>query len=288
MDTTKPEWYEKTPTLDIRSKEYIESRFKIKIQPGQWVTVLEASRRNELDVDKAHGYSLIYQPIGQNKYRAYSFGAFPLTFPQNTRELATFIGNTVKGTIAFDPNYFYSNRQKASWPKAVDENVAKALLEEIGTYRNLGIAFQFGWDNCAHFIRNLFISVFEKMHVEIKVPNFFEKKFVKIKPLNPALRAIQKVFKKTPKELMPLLKLAFIVIFGATRSVTVIENGKKIKKSLSKSPFFSRNKINAPSAMHYRIKKERLKKAVDPALKEKFADCVLNYGHTHSIASPAA
>ena len=50
IDTSQPRWFEKTPVLDIRSKEYIEARYNIQIQPGQWVSVLEGTRRKELDV----------------------------------------------------------------------------------------------------------------------------------------------------------------------------------------------------------------------------------------------
>ena len=283
LNTVKPRWFEKTPILDIRSKKYIEARYNVKIKPGQWVTILEATRRNELDVDKAHGYSLFYQPIGNNQYRVYSFGAFPLKFPQNTPELAEFIGNTVRGTVAFDPNYFYSQSQKASWPKVRDEKVALALLSELGRHKKRGIIFQLGWENCAYFMRNVFEKIFKEMKVDEEIPQFFEKKFLHVKPRG-ALQIVQTLFKTAAsKDLLPIIKLALAILFGAMRSITVLENGRKVKKSLWKSPFFKQLKINVPSAMHYRIKKDRIAKVNNPNYQEKFANCVLNYGHMRNI-----
>lgn len=293
LDTLKPRWFEKTRVLDIRTKEYIEARYNVKVEPGQWVAVLEATRRNELDVDKAHGYSVFYQPLGNNRYRVYSFGAFPLKFPQNNRELADFVGDTVKGTIAFDPNYFYSQSQKASWPLVVNEEVALALLAELGSLKKRGIIFQLGWENCAFLIRNVFIKVLSEMQVRIEVPKFFEKKFVNVEPKG-ALHIVKNLFKNASKRSLPVLKIALALLFRANRSITVKENGKKVKKSLWNSPFFKgpESKINAPSAMHYRIKKDRIAKIDDPQHKEKFANCVLNYGHTRNplvaAAAPAA
>lgn len=280
IDTTQPEWYEKTKVLDIRSKEYIESRYNVKIQNDkQWVTVLEATRRHELDVDKAHGYSLFYQPIGNNQYRVYSFGAFPWKFPQTSAELVDFAANTVPGTIAFDPNYFYSQSQKASWPLVVEENVAKALLTELGMQRKNGIIFQLGWENCAYFMRRIFAKVLAQMNVPVTVPNFFQKKFKNAQPRGPLL-VVQKLFNSTTERLLPIVKLILALFFRATRSIKVVEDGVKIKKSLYESPFFRELKINVPSAMHYRIKKDRNNKLKNPAHEEKFASCVLNYGHT--------
>lgn len=288
IDTTKPDWYKKTKTLDIRSKDYLEKRFGVTLQPGKWLVVLEATRRNELDVDKAHGYSLFYEPIGNDQYRVYSFGAFPLRFPRSKRELIDFAANTVKGTIAFDPNYFYSQSQKASWPNVVDENVAKALLQELGMEKKKGVIFQLGWENCAYFIRNLFEKVLIKMGVVTHVPQFFKKKFLNAKPAKPLLY-VQKIFKNAPKGFLHVIKLIVALLVRAKRSISVDQGGVKVKKSLWESPFFGRLEINLPSAMHHRIKKELSMELNDPKNYKKKFNCVLTYGHIRSLpVAPAA
>ena len=269
LDITKSRCFEKTPVLDKRSKAYIEEHYGITIQnTEQAVVVLEASRRDELDLDNAHGYTLIYQysnkdESGNDIYRVYAFGAFPLKFPQNKLELANFIGDTVPGTVAFDPNYFYSQRQKASWPQVVDKKVADALLEELRKQKEAGIVFQFGWENCAYFIRNVFVKVFKEMNLKVEVPEFFEEEFVKTKPTNEFLKKIQVRFKVTHKILMPLWKWVLVIFFGAMRS--------KFGKSLLNTPFFKGDqpKINLPSKMHYDIKNGNI-----------ITGCVLNYGNS--------
>lgn len=286
IDTSQPGWYEKTPKLDYRSRAYIEAKYNIKVQPGQAVTVLESTRREKLDIEGSHGYTLVYLPVEENNYRVYAFGAFAFDFPQNNLELAVFVGDTVEGVMAFDPNYFYSQSQKASWAKAVDEKVARALLDELGRRRSLGMIFQFGWENCAFFIHSVFVKIFKEMNVGIEVPNFFTKKFVKIETKS-ALKIVKERFEKTPEELMPAMKLLVALGFGAMRTRIVWENGKKIKKSLWTSPFFEELKINLPCSMHHGIEKTK-KGEKKPVNKEKYADCVLNYGHTPNIMAPVA
>lgn len=283
LDTTQTDWFEKTPILDIRDRQYINQRYNLDVQPGQWVTVLEATRRHELDAEQAHGYTLIYQPLGDDQYRVYSFGAFPWEFPQTILQLVNFVGDTVEGTIAFDPNYYYSQSQKASWAHAVDEKTARALLQELGQAKNKGFIFQFAWENCAFFMRHLFIKVFEKTNMNIAVPCFFRKKFLNTRPRG-ALLIIQKIFKKTPAFLHPIFKWMFAALFRATRKINIYENGKKVVKTLVQTPFFIELKINAPSAMHYRIKKYKESAVKREKDLKKYERCVLNYGH-HSMKS---
>src|SRR5262249_23578003 len=131
----------------------------------------------------------------------------------------------------------------------------------------------------------------QKMQVAIEIPDFFRKKFSQTKP-NGALKVIQKSFKKVSKELLPLYKLLVALLFMATRSRTMIEDNKKVRKSLWKSPFFTAKEpeIILPSAFHRRIKQDRIKKAKDPLYQPKFANCVLNYGNskdTRMVASAA-
>lgn len=278
LDTTQADWFEKTPVLDIRNRQYINQRYNLDVQPGEWVTVLEATRRHELDAEQAHGYTLIYQPLEGDRYRVYSFGAFPWEFPQTILQLVNFVGDTVEGTIAFDPNYYYSQSQKASWAHAVDEKIARALLAELGQAKNKGFIFQFAWENCAFFMRDIFIKVFEKTNMDIAVPCFFRKKFLNTRPRG-ALLIIQKIFKKTPAFVHPIFKWMFAALFRATRKLYVYENGKKMVKTLVQTPFFRELKINAPSAMHYRIKKFKESAVKREKDIKKYERCVLNYGH---------
>ena len=124
------------------------------------------------------------------------------------------------------------------------------------------------------------------MNVPIVIPNYFEIDFLQTKPQG-ALLKIKNLIKKVRKELLPLLKVFLAAIFRARRSKLVMEDGKIVKKSLWNSPFFKELKVNVPSAWLYRIKEDRIAKANNPNYQEKFADCVLNYGHTRS-AAPAA
>lgn len=282
IDTTQPGWYEKTPILDIRSREYIENLYrgcKLDIQPGQWVKVLVATRRQRLDLVGSHGYTVLYQPIDDNNYRVYSFGAFPWHFPQNSREMAEFVANTVDATIAFDPNYLKSTRPKAAWAEAVDEEVAHEILKELGMHIKLGIIFQIAYENCAYFIYNLFCKVHEKMGLR-QVPDFFRMDFLDTKPQG-ALKSIKKIFKQSPEMARPFLKLVFIALFRADRYKYVKIDGKRVKKSLLNSPFFKGKDLITfiPSGMHEKIKRNREEKKLNPKYEDEFGDSVICYGN---------
>lgn len=285
IDTLQSEWHKNMPVLDIRPKAYIERRFGITIQDGKKnVFVLEATRASEkLDVDKAHGYLTYYELIEDNNYRVYSLGAFPIKFPQNKVELAAFVGNTVEGTVAFDPNYYYSQSQKASWANfLLDDSVGEAILVELGKRRAQGITFQFGWENCAYFMSTVFSKVFKEKGVKIDFPNFFTKKFIEMKPKNPALRVIQWPFKKKmPKIFQQMTKNLFAIAFGAYRWQTVRdENGHKNRVTLWDSPFFTEMDTNVPSVMHHHITEELEKRENAQEFDPQFiTNCALNYGH---------
>lgn len=270
LDTSQTGWYEKTPILDMRSRDYLEKRYNIEIEPGQWVIPLYATRREELDVVNSHGYCVIYQPIeNSDNYRVYSFGAFPWNFPQGYG-LFTFVGDTVEGTVTLDPNYYYWQSQKASWAPVVNPEVAQALLKELGLQKKTGFHFQFAWENCAFFIRNVYNKVFKSLNLPLEVPNFFTKKFLKMKPSG-ALKVIHRFFTKLSIKLRPLLLKIFSFLFLTWRSLDLKIGGKKVKKNLFQTPFVKEMKGNFPSAMHYRIKKQKL-----PG--------VLNYGHRPDVA----
>jgi hypothetical protein len=260
VDLSKPDWYKNTPVLDYRSKEYIEKRFNLTLEPGQWVLDLESTRRKTLDVNKAHGYNVIYEPIGNDTYRVHSLGPFPLSFPQNTCELVDFIGATEPASMDFDPNYFYAYRQKASFALAVEEKVAHAVIERIRLKRLNGYGFQFGWKNCAKVMS----EIYEK---EVKTPQFFRKKFLHLR-VDGALATIQNVFNKTPEFLLKIIKVILALFFRAMRSLKVInDEGMEVYESLWKTPFFGDvPMINAPAAMHYRIKKHKILREYQIAL----------------------
>lgn len=282
IDQNDPKWFEKLPVLDYRSKEYIKARYGIDLEPGQWTAVLDGTRYKKLDLDHSHGYATIFQPLENGQYRLYTFGVFPEKFPKNDWELINFVGATVKAIIAYpDPNFYYSYRQLASKAWAIGEAVALSLLKEIRDRKEEGLIFQLGWENCAYAMREIFIHAFEQMKTGIKVPDYYRKKLVKTKPSS-VLQLINKAIKKLPTpELRRFFKLFLAAFFRATRYMKVEINGKIIKKSLWRSPFFQGEhmRINLPSALHERVVKERRRLAEDPHYKQKFPGVVLNYGH---------
>lgn len=282
IDKSDPRWFEKLPVLDYRSKEYIEARYGIKLEPGQWSAVLDGTRYKQLDLDHSHGYTTIFQPLENGQYRVYTFGVFPERFPKNDLELVNFVGATVKAIIAYpDPNYYYSYRQLASKAWAISEAVALALLKEIIDRKGDGLIFQLGWENCVYTMREIFTKAFDQMKTGIKIPNYYRKKLVKTKPSG-VLQIINKIIKKLPTpELRRFFKLFLAAFFRATRYIKVKLNGKVVKKSLWKSPFFKGDdiRINLPAALHDRLVKERRRIAQDPNYKAKYSGVVLNYGH---------
>lgn len=258
ISINQEKWWEKFPVFEELSLEEVQKRYGAKLEAGQWLGLAQASCMKEKNVDDAHGYEGVLIPNeGGKTYRLMEFGKFAEGFPSNILQTLFFLGATRKSRISYpDENGFYSHRKRAFWPKALTPKEGTKLMNKIGSelIKALegNLVFQFSGENCAYWPQMLNEDLFAP------VPNFFRVDGLKAKPENPVLKRMFRHFKKHPKRKEFHLKL-LKALFCGCRSKKVVENGKKVKKSIFRSEFGTKNLIYLPGMLHHQILKGTIK-----------------------------
>lgn len=276
VDLTIPNWWEKLPEFETLTKEELKTRFNLKrdIKNGEWVVVsLAAKQTDRLRIDLCHGYSEVAIPKGDGTYRYYPFGKYATRFPRGSLEFLSFVTNTVPAEIVYpDPNPSYSGiRQQAAHPKIVSEAKGRKYLEQIRTDIQKGregnLVFQFAWENCAFTVQDWADRTFSKKSSCGEVPHLFLAPLVDTGALEP-LDSLIGIYKDLPKGIQNALVGATASLLGSARGLVIDdEDGKKVKKSVEKSPFHQGmildgkkvyHHIHLPSQLHRQIKKGKL------------------------------
>lgn len=288
VDSLQDHYWDQFPLFDLITQDKLEKRYQIEIQDErQWVGIIESSRQCPTrDLDNAHGYMLLYIPLPNRKahnpyragkadmkeqkvYKVIPIGMFATHFPNSCWEKLTFVASTVKGIPVFpDPNYFYSHRQKASYPVLLSEEEGIKIFKEIGIKKAEGGIFQWSWENCSYFAQNTFAKVLNEK--ELRIPMIFKKHFKKCEPQG-FIGIIHWVYLKT--FIFNWLRRAFEEfmhwLLGSRRTCKGIEYGIPFEKSAYSSPFGQKSWVNLPAAGHQRILKEKFGQGIG----------VVTYGH---------
>ncbi|CRX39446.1 hypothetical protein [Estrella lausannensis] len=276
VNLTQPNWWENLPEFETLTKEELKKRFDLKrdIQDGEWVVVSLAAKQNDrLRIDDCHGYCEVAIPKGDGTYGYYPFGKYATRFPQGALEFLSFVSNTVPAEIVYpDPNPSYSGiRQQAAHPRIVSEAKGRKYLEQIRTDIQKGregnLVFQFAWENCAYTVQDWADRAFCKKGACNQTPHLFIAPLVDAGAVEP-LDSLIGIFKDLPQGMQDALVGTTASLLGSARGLVIEDdNGKKVKKSVEKSPFhqgfeLDGNKvyhhIHLPSQLHRQIKKGKL------------------------------
>lgn len=257
IDLDQPNWWEKLPVQETLSKEDFEKRYGLEpLKEGEWVGFAKASRMTtDLDVDETHGYLGVAIPQPNGRYRLYDFGKFAERFPAGSKDRVLFIGDTLYSKISYpDENYSYGQRQIAAKPFILDPAKGLKLMEIVTDYakraRERNLIFQFAWENCAFWPQEVFRRLFGA-----EMPNLYKAKIIDATPSNKILRVYFKVMKKMPSWIQWGMVRFIEFMLKGWRGVTVTENGKKVKKSVWRSPFHNNMHAFLPALLHEKILK---------------------------------
>lgn len=281
IDVSKPRFWEKPdfPVYDTVSKEHIERKYNIHIRDSKSsIQVLEATRSNRGIGLEGHGYTLFYVPRNDGTYRVIPVGLYANLFPVNYFQNASFIADTVPGTIVFpDPNYTYT-RQKASIAKEISDAQLELQMRRIAATRLNGGWFMWSWENCCHYAKNLFMNIIED---DVALRNIIKKRtfkipFIDCRPNQWFITAIQKGYRVCQ---IPYIKTVYeeliFLILGTWRELTVKQTTisenrdvtRVIKKSSYESKFGQSKTNNLPAVFHQHVERNEIPGAV------------LSYGH---------
>lgn len=257
----KDNWWEKLPVQETLSKEDLEKRYGLDpIAEGQWVGFANASRISpDLDVDESHGYLGVAIPQPGGRYRLYDFGKFAESFPTGSKARTMFIGGTFPAKLAGpDENHSYGQRQIASKPFVLDPAKGLKLMQIITKYaikaREGNLIFQFAWENCAFFPDSVFKELFEG-----KMPSLFKTSITAATPSNKVLKVCFNIMRGAPKWVQWVMRYFIEIMLKGWRGVTIVENGKRVKKSALRSPFHKTGDAFLPALLHEKILKGEVK-----------------------------
>jgi hypothetical protein len=270
----REEWWKQLPIFESLSKEEIEKRHPfieieqpdgsskvvpLKLEAGEWLVTANSSRTTaDLDLDDRHGYVVIYIPQPDGQYYCYPFGKFAEKFAVTLLEKVLFLVGTLRAKVAYpDENMFYSQRQHAVYPRKVSPEwghfVMNLIRLDMIKAREKNLIFQFGADNCAHWVQ----SILEKIK-GIRLPNLFVFPLLHSDPSNVVLKKIFTVVKQMPEKFRSSMLNLVDMLFGSWRGLYIKEEGKLVWKSHATNPLRKQHLIYQPGYLHKQIEEKIL------------------------------
>lgn len=252
IDVTRAEWWKSLPINEEITKEQFFQRYQA--SPGDWIACVKATRETaDLDLDLRHGYIELAIPSEEGRYKIYQFGKWPEILPQKITQVIPFLVSTGRGRIAYpDENVFFPHRQQASVPIKMTPEQGVELMESIGKDIKKGregnLVFQFGFENCAHWVQSKIEAVFKN-----NVPNFFKLEMLKSQPRNAFLGQVFNFLRCLSSAIQKLAFKIFCLILGSWKGMTVEEEDKKVFKSAHTNPYANDLVIFQPGYLHQQI-----------------------------------
>lgn len=275
LSPEKSKWWEQLPPAEQLTKDQLIGRLDLdSLKDGQWVTTVKSTTQsNDLDVDQVHGYLEVYIPQSDGTYYYYPYGKFAKDFPQTLWDTILILLDTVEARFMYpDENHNHSHRLQAAVPFAVDEPDTKKLTEADGVKLMEDIrkdivealrgnmVFQFsGKENCANWGQQKLENLLGKAEDGGNVPNFFRAPLFEATPNAQPLKSAFKLGRKLPRSLQRVIVRIFEFVFMSWRGIYVVENGKRVFKSIARSPLRKNIEMYHPAKLHDRIKRGEIK-----------------------------
>lgn len=267
-------WWKRLPVLATLTDDEIKERFGCQeVKEDEWVIIAKASREfPDFNIINCHGSYLFLVP-NNGKWELRSCGKLALKFPSMWFHFLWILAHTVLARIMSpDPDVGYSNRQHGFYPVVCDANEGEEFMNEfrleIVKARKKYCIFQFLAENCAHSPQTTLEKVFGKEREGGRIPDLYTFPVQLCESSNPAVIKILQALNAVPKKWSLFLLRGVIQVLGGWRGVTVIENGKKVRKSVSNSFFYEKGEIYHASQL------------IDQLMKNKISG-VVSFGSMH-------
>lgn len=248
IDFSKKEnWYEDMPVFETIDLKTATERFGNKLNGTNWgLAVKGTTVYDQIDVDNTHVYLEIAIPISDDQYRIYCIGKFPKKYANTGLESFLMLGNTILGHVIFDQNVFYSNRRTYSRPFVIEPEIGKKMMklitEDVKNGLEGNMIFQSLYYNCTKWIH----SIIKEILPSDEIKDLFKINLLDTKPKNIILATIFKIIKIFPKSIQFLIIRFLNLLILPGRGRYVIENGKKVWKSITHSPFWKNQVLYQP------------------------------------------
>ncbi len=250
VDLGNRRWWEQMPIFELLTRRQIWQRYRVALKPHQWVAAACATRgKPNLDYEETHAYLEIAIPRGRGVYALYDFGKLALEYPKNLFEKLWIFTKNVHATVAYpDDNVYYTHRQTAFRPFALNASQGLELMdglkEDIITTRTMNLVYQIESENCAKWVHQKLEGVVGSE----KMPDLFRMQLLDTEPQGPIAHLFRWIKQLPARWQVPVLAHLHLPL-GAFRKIWIIEEGRKVAKSLSSHPFFETGQIYLPALL---------------------------------------
>jgi hypothetical protein len=246
IDFNDPHWIKQLPLSSVKSLKEVNQHYGVSLTQGNWLFVYRATRETaDLSAGKRHGFLEVVIPRDDGNYATYPFGQYPDDFPFGLFASIAFIDATSYSSIAYpDDNINYPHRQHAFVPIPISPEEGLAVIESIRQdllkSRNNNLIFQTRYKNCAYRVQKT------------------SKKILSCQTINPYKIKISQTdtfafIDKLPKKFQAVSIALLDTILGASRGITINQNGKKVFKSTSLIPESEKKFIYQPGWLHEQV-----------------------------------
>ena len=273
IDLDRAEWWKSLPVFESYTKEEVEQKnpliveedgvvrvVPLELKEGEWLVCAKSSRNTaDLDLDDRHGYMEVYIPQPDGTYFCYPFGKYAESFAVTVFQKILFLVGTLRAKVAYpDENVFYSQRQHASYPMKLSREQGLSLMgmikNDILKARGKNLIFQFGAENCAHWVQTVLALI-----KGIQLPNLFVSPILNSEPAHPLMKNMFSLIKQMPEKFHSTMLHILDTIFLSMRGVFIEEEGRLIWKSHATSNLRKANLIYQPGYLHKQIEEKTLK-----------------------------
>lgn len=251
IDLTHLYWWEELPYFEILDKKEAEERFGIHLNGTCWCALASATRlAPRLDYENTHAFLEVAIPRGDTSYAVYSFGKVATKFPGSFLETLEIFGRNLHATLAYpDDNVYYSHRSYACHPFILTETQGHQLMSLIKRDflkgRQGNFVYQIESENCAKWVHETLAEVLS----ENEIPEMFRMRLLDTEPEG-VVSHIFKIIKKLPDSWQTPVLTFFHLPMGALKETWIIENGKKVCKSLRFHDFWKTGIVFLPAMLH--------------------------------------
>jgi hypothetical protein len=251
IDLGQPMWWKQLPVLEVLTLKQARSKYGKHLDGSHWNISATATRQSPtLDYRESHAYSSIAIPIEKGNYIVYPFGKFATRFPATLLNAFANLGETSEATIAYpDENIFYTHRQRTRFSYALTKEQGLKCMELIKQDMLSALQgdfiYQIQSENCAKWSYKLI----EKVMGIHRVPNLFQMPFLDSEPEG-IMKMLFICVKSLPKSWqIPVTTFCHLPL-GATKGRWIVEQGRRVWKSLTHHSFWADTLIYHPALLH--------------------------------------
>jgi|GEM_PF-4439199 len=229
VDLTLNSWWKNLAPFETLSKEEVENRYRIVLQPGEGVINIRASRQysQALRIDGCHAWFETAIPNGDDTFQILPIGKYPDVEAYPKSALGTILDShsTKRAYLNYpDRNSFYNHRERIGLahiaPPLILAKWLDRIKKDLEAVREDRLFFQPQGDNCAAWVQEVLDDVFDGVYRGRPLPRYFEVDCYQTTaafPLNILTGFNAFIANKVSRLFADVLRLAQGLLFGSFR-----------------------------------------------------------------------